>query len=117
MNPKATAEQGKSKVYADRMNRAAEALLATEKKFSQSGLVSQMYQTNVPNALKSGDQQSLESNKQNFITAVLRQESGAAISPTEFVKEEKKYFPQPGDTPAVIAEKQNFREAAIKGMY
>lgn len=77
------------------MNKAAEALLQTEKKFVSSGLASQMYQTNVPNVLKSGDQQSLEANKQNFITAVLRQESGAAISPTEFAKEEKKYFPQP----------------------
>lgn len=75
LNPKATAEQGKSKAYADRMNRASEALLQSEKDFVKSGLTSQLYQTNVPNALKSEEQQSMESNKQNFITAVLRQES------------------------------------------
>jgi hypothetical protein len=33
--------------------------------------------------------------KQNFVTAVLRKESGAAISQSEFDKEDQKYFPQP----------------------
>jgi hypothetical protein len=52
----------------------------------------------------------------NFITAVLRKESGAAISPGEFVTAERLYFPRPGDDDSVIKQKQRARELAIKAM-
>jgi hypothetical protein len=51
--------------------------------------------------------------KTNFISAVLRKESGAAISAAEFTNEDKKYFPQPGDTPDVIRQKSEARKTAI----
>jgi hypothetical protein len=49
----------------------------------------------------------------DFIAAVLRKESGAAISAGEFVTEEKRYFPQPGDSPQVIAQKRQARATAL----
>ena len=52
----------------------------------------------------------------NFITAVLRKESGASIQPSEFSTAEKLYFPQPGNPPSVIAQKQKARELAIEAM-
>lgn len=52
--------------------------------------------------------------KQNFVTAVLRKESGAAISQSEFDKEDQKYFPQPGDAKSVVEQKRRARELAIK---
>jgi hypothetical protein len=52
----------------------------------------------------------------NFITAVLRKESGASISPTEFATAEKNYFPAPGDSPAVVKQKQDAREMSINAM-
>jgi len=52
----------------------------------------------------------------NFITAVLRKESGASISPTEFATAEKNYFPAPGEGETVIKQKQKARETAIKAM-
>jgi hypothetical protein len=52
----------------------------------------------------------------NFITAVLRKESGASIGPDEFRTAEKLYFPQPGNPPSVIAQKQRARELAIQAM-
>lgn len=61
-------------------------------------------------------QQMFDQAKRNFITAVLRKESGASISPSEFENEEKKYFAQPGDTDAAIKQKQNSRNLAIKVM-
>ena len=64
----------------------------------------------------SSEQQQVDAARKNFITAVLRKESGAAISPTEFYNEAQKYFPQPGDSDAVIKQKQNARETAIKAM-
>jgi hypothetical protein len=52
----------------------------------------------------------------NFITAVLRKESGASISPGEFATAEKLYFPKPGDPKSVIEQKQRARELAIQAM-
>jgi len=54
--------------------------------------------------------------KMNFITAVLRKESGAAISDTEFANEDLKYFPQPGESAATIEQKRIARKTAIESM-
>ena len=64
----------------------------------------------------SEEQQMYQQAKTNFITAVLRKESGAAIGQNEFNTEEKKYFPQAGDTPAVLKQKQKARDLAIEAM-
>jgi hypothetical protein len=64
----------------------------------------------------SGQQQEYDQAKRNFITAVLRKESGASIAPSEFANEEKKYFPQAGDTDSVIKQKQRARSLAIEAM-
>lgn len=61
-------------------------------------------------------QQATDQARRNFVTAILRKESGAAISPSEFANEAQKYFPQPGDTDSVIKQKQNARETAIKAL-
>lgn len=61
-------------------------------------------------------QQATDQARRNFVTAVLRKESGAAISPSEFANEAQKYFPQPGDTDSVIRQKQHARETAIKAL-
>jgi len=54
--------------------------------------------------------------KLDFITAVLRKESGAAIGKEEYVKENKKYFPQANDGPKVLEDKRQRRRAALKSM-
>lgn len=54
--------------------------------------------------------------KTDFITAVLRKESGAAISVSEFEKEDRKYFPQPGEGPDVLEQKRLARERALQSM-
>lgn len=53
--------------------------------------------------------------QRDFVNAVLRQESGAAIGASEFDNARKQYFPQPGDTPQVIQQKRANREMVIKG--
>lgn len=69
----------------------------------------------LPGALggPSSQQQQVDQGRRNFISAVLRKESGAVISPTEYAAEERKYFPQTGDSPEVIAQKRNAREEAV----
>jgi len=66
-------------------------------------------------ALSEGGQRYLAA-KMNFITAVLRKESGAAISDTEFANEDLKYFPQPGESAATIEQKRIARKTAIESM-
>lgn len=61
-------------------------------------------------------QQATDQARRNFITAVLRKESGAAISPSEFANEERKYFPQIGDSKETIKQKQEARELAIRAL-
>ncbi len=69
-----------------------------------------------PDILKGSDQRQAENAKRNFISAVLRKESGAAISPTEFSEANKLYFEQAGDDAAVKAQKAQARADALEGM-
>ena len=61
-------------------------------------------------------QQQNDQARRDFVSAVLRKESGAAISASEYANEEKKYFPQLGDSEQVIKQKQNSRLKAIEGL-
>jgi len=64
----------------------------------------------------SPEQQQTAQARLNFITANLRKESGATLLPSEFITEERKYFPKPGDDATVIAQKQKARNLALKAM-
>jgi hypothetical protein len=68
------------------------------------------------NNFASPNQQKMEQAQRDFVNAVLRQESGASISASEFDSARKQYFPQPGDSAAVIAQKTQNRRIAIEGM-
>ena len=68
------------------------------------------------NWTQSEPQQKIEQAQRNFINAVLRKESGAVISPEEFDNARKQYFPQPGDEPGTIAQKQANRQATIAAL-
>ena len=59
----------------------------------------------MPNIVKSGKGQQQEQAERNFVNAVLRRESGAAISPAEFESAEKQYFPRAGDSKETLAQK------------
>jgi hypothetical protein len=66
------------------------------------------------NVTQSSAQQQVEQAQRNFLNAVLRQESGAAINPSEFENGKKQYFPQPGDSPEVIEQKRLNRKSVIE---
>ena len=57
-----------------------------------------------------------EQAEKNFITAVLRRESGASIAPTEFDTARQQYFPQPGDSSVLLEQKRRNREIALQGL-
>ena len=68
------------------------------------------------NFTQSPEQQQIEQAQRNFINAVLRPESGAVISPEEFDNARKQYFPQPGDSPEQVAQKNAGRQQKIAGL-
>ena len=72
----------------------------------------------LPGALggQTDEEQKLIQAKTNFITAVLRKESGAAIGKDEYATEDNKYFPKLGDSKAVIDQKAEARRLAIKAI-
>jgi len=69
-----------------------------------------------PNFLKSSDRQRFEQAQRNFVNAILRRESGANITDTEFESAQLQYFPQPGDSPEVIQQKSQNRRTVIQGL-
>jgi hypothetical protein len=81
-----------------------------------TGVDSMLGDTGFSNYLVSENYQKLDQAQRDFVNAVLRRESGAAISPSEFDNARKQYFPQPGDGPAVIQQKAANRQTAIAGL-
>lgn len=70
----------------------------------------------VGNSLVSSDFQKFDQARRNFINAQLRRESGAVIGPSEFAEGNRQYFPQPGDSKEVLAQKRAARATAIANM-
>lgn len=70
----------------------------------------------VGNLLSSGESQQAKNAEINFLTAVLRRESGATIQPSEFASGEKLYFDRPGDTKETLEQKARNRSQALEGL-
>jgi hypothetical protein len=64
----------------------------------------------------SAEQQKYKQAADDWIRAKLRQESGAVIGEDEMRKEYETYFPQVGDKPEVIAQKEQARAIATNAM-
>lgn len=64
----------------------------------------------VPNALKDNKAIEAQAAENNWIETFLRDASGAAISEKERKSYQEIYFPTPGDSPTVVANKQRLRE-------
>lgn len=132
-NPYATGkfnnEQGKAGNYADRMATAHKQITELETiNDSATGFVGgAAANVNIPgvgplrdttayNSAASPERQKFIQAQRNFVNAVLRRESGAAISPSEFENAARQYFPQPGDSAAVIEQKRQNRVEATQGL-
>ena len=61
-------------------------------------------------------QQQYRQAQEDWVRAKLRKESGAAIGVDEMENEIKTYFPQPGETDGVVAQKRRARAIATEGM-
>lgn len=118
-NKPLTDSQAKSAGFGARMQAADQTLndlAAQGTSVSVPGSHSSYGVGTVINALSPAKQQNLDQAKRDFINAILRRESGAAISQGEFDNAEKQYFPQVGDKPDVIAQKAKNRAISTRGV-
>jgi hypothetical protein len=118
--------QGKSAAYGLRAKESDKILTGLQGQYSPAAINSKNSVSDWPlvggitgaitnkYAMSTKDQQADQAER-DFTNAVLRQESGAAISAPEFDNARKQYFPQPGDSADVIAQKARNRQLAIQG--
>lgn len=114
--PKPTAEEQRAASYGDRALEAHRNVIALEDKGFTPGFwnkVGDALPFGMGNYLQSEDLQKYRQGVSQFAQAILRKESGAAISPTEYEMTDKTYFPQPGDSKTVIEQKRTARESII----
>jgi hypothetical protein len=121
-----TESQGKATLFASRMSKADQIMNDLAEKGTLNPSLIKSGLESVPlignslgtagNFAASSEQQRLEQAQRDFVNAVLRQESGASISPSEFDSAKKQYFPQRGDSEDEVKQKAASRQAAIQGM-
>lgn len=70
----------------------------------------------LPTAFQSADRQRFEQAKRNFVNAVLRRESGAAIAPSEFENADRQYIPIAGDSEVVLQQKTRNRQVVTEAL-
>jgi hypothetical protein len=109
----ATEDQSKAALFSHRMTEAEGVISKLEHIGTSSIEAGGARIPIIGNITASAEYQSLEQAKRNFINAVLRRESGAHIAPSEFESADKQYFPKIGDSPMVLAQKEQNRRTAI----
>jgi hypothetical protein len=114
---KKTEGQAKASSFAARMEQADSVMGKLQSQgLSMMGRGLDALPGGVGNLAQSPQYQQYKQAQSAFITALLRQESGAAINKSEFDRYEKEMFPQPGDAPAVVQQKAAMRASAIEQM-
>lgn len=117
---KQTEGEANASLYARRMFNSERILRENEKAGTEIGQYAIANAPFVPsvarNMLHSEGYQKYDQAKRDFINATLRRESGAVISNEEFANANKQYFPQPGDTPETLKQKQRNRQEAMSGI-
>jgi hypothetical protein len=115
-NKPMTEGQSNAALYADRM-RNSEPIIINNSAAGQNTFDKLKAQVpGVGNYLVSEGFQKYDQARRDFINATLRRESGAVISDAEFDNANKQYFPQPGDAPDVLKQKEQNRRIAIEGI-
>lgn len=121
-----TEGQAKANLFGSRMLEADRILNELEGKYNPLAVNAKVAAAETPiigglagwagNAMLGDQGQQAEQAQRDFINAVLRRESGAVISEPEFKNAAKQYFPQQGDSKAVLDQKRRNRQLAIRGM-
>jgi hypothetical protein len=115
---KAGPDQFKAASFAHRLRQAEEIFKDLEKrKFNPASRSFAIQKSSFyPEELMSDQAKEQSQAERNFVNSVLRRESGAAISPSEFTSAEKQYFPRPGDSKDVLKQKELNRGQVFEGL-
>lgn len=118
--------QGKSAAFGLRADEADKTLRKLQGSYSPAAINSKLAVQETPliggalgaatNFALSDNDQLAEQAQRDFVNAVLRQESGAAIGVSEFKNAQRQYFQQPGDSASVIQQKARNRQLAVQGL-
>jgi len=108
-----TASQSAALGFGKRLEQAEGVFDALEKADYDRSDISSSLGSLLPTSMQSSEAQQQEQAERNFINAVLREESGAVIGPTEFASAEKQYFPRAGDSADVIKQKKANRQQKL----
>jgi len=111
-----TSDQFKAGGFAKRMDQAEGVFAELSKKGFDRTSNSEGISSYLPGALKNEDLKRQDQAERNFVNALLRRESGSAISPAEFDSATQQYFPRAGDTPEVLAQKEQNRGQATASL-
>jgi hypothetical protein len=120
-NGKTTDEQAKAAGYSNRMA-ASNDIIGRFEGINDSptgwagGVIANTLPQSMSNNMLSAPRQQFMQAQRDFINAVLRRESGAVISDSEFANARQQYFPQPGDSTEVLKQKAANRLTAIQGI-
>jgi hypothetical protein len=102
--------------YYTRALDAHQALEGMEEKMASKGVMAQLGYNYMPNMAQSEENQLYRQAQRQFTEARLRKDSGAAIAASEYANDEKTYFPQPGDTKAVLDRKRQARSMVLRSL-
>lgn len=109
-----TAAQSKAATYARRLQEVEKDF--SKANFDRSNFVNSLKATILPNAAQDDDLKKQRQSELNFINALLRQESGAAIGDAEYQKAELQYFPRANDPVELQLQKKRNREIVWAGL-
>lgn len=116
-----TDTQANASLYSTRMEAADRIINDLEGRYNRTWLAGRQMAGEgalgmIVNSSLPAEAQRADQAQRDFVNAVLRRESGAVISPTEFANAKQQYFPQPGDTIEVVRQKAQNRRTAIEGI-
>jgi hypothetical protein len=111
-----TKDQNTARGFGKRVEAAEQAFKDIESTGYNRSDVSSGIGSMLPNILRTDEGVRQDQAERNFINAVLRRESGAAISPGEFSSAEQQYFPRAGDGPDTLKQKEENRKLILESL-
>jgi hypothetical protein len=115
---KTSPDQSKAATFAERLQQAEGVFGGLDNEGHDGTSVGQAFQRTglVPGMLQTDSFKKRNQAERNFVNALLRRESGSAISDSEFASAEAQYFPRAGDSKDLLSQKFANRQVALAGL-
>ena len=107
--------QFKAGGYYKRAAQGHQDLEKLEKRFDATAYEN-LAQGKLPQFMRGNDYKHFQQTRDNFITAYLRRDSGAAIAPSEYETADRQFFPMPGDSKELLIQKRRNRVGVITSL-